>query len=399
MSFVGEFVAYLKTRTDAPPDFHVHGAMVSLAAALGNRVWCDGWARPIYPNIWAVNIAPSGYGKSTTLDMSQSLLQKAGLGGRVLPGAFSQEALTKRLATESNGVWFHQEFSAFLGTLGRDYNAGAMQWLTEIYDVPEEYPRILMKDTFTLQRPCVSMLGASSPDWFAQAYHESALRGGFLARFIFCPSSTPGAYVGHPGPREEGAEAALSWHLKQVGELRGKANLTPILPAFREWDRVARERLRKDCPPEFAGMRSRAGVLVLKAALLFHVSEDASNLELEARDLRNAIKYVEDVHLKAERYLDEEVAHDKKELQRMRIKDILRRGGGHRTWSDTLKLSKMDRFEFKNATETLMDSGMVRLEKEGRTQWLMLDSPRVHPDSPQFPQIHPNGRNGAMEPE
>jgi hypothetical protein len=129
-------------------------------------------------------------------------------------------------------------------------------------------------------------------------------------------------------------------------------------------------------------MRSRAGVLVLKAAVNFHVSRDATNLELDQQDLRNAIRYVDDAHRKAEKFLDEEVAHDKKEQQRMRVRDILRRGGGQRTWSDTLKLSKLDRFEFKGAIETLLDSGLVAVQKEGRTQWLVLQQLDQNENSP-----------------
>jgi len=58
--FLGEFIAYLKRRTDCPADFHIHAGMAALAAALGNRVWCDGWARAISPNLWIVILAPSG---------------------------------------------------------------------------------------------------------------------------------------------------------------------------------------------------------------------------------------------------------------------------------------------------------------------------------------------------
>src|SRR5262249_22707391 len=77
MSFLDDFVGYLQTRTDAPSDFHVHAGMVALSTAVGNRVWTHGWTRPVYPNLWAVVIAPSGYGKSAPLDMAERVLRKA----------------------------------------------------------------------------------------------------------------------------------------------------------------------------------------------------------------------------------------------------------------------------------------------------------------------------------
>jgi hypothetical protein len=43
----------------------------------------------------------------------------------------------------------------------------------------------------------VTILGASSPDWFAQAFKGTALRGGWLlARFLFCPSREAGRPIG-----------------------------------------------------------------------------------------------------------------------------------------------------------------------------------------------------------
>ena len=202
-SFLREFVRYVGTRTDAPADFHLHSGMVALAAAIGNKVWCDGWSRHVYPNLWVVNIAPSGFGKSVPLDMAQSILQQARLGQRVLPSSFSQEGLSKALEQQPSSVWFIQEFAAFQGMLNRSYNDGMMQWLTDIYDVPEEYTRTLMSGIARLRSPAVSILAASSPDWFAASFKESALRGGFLARFLYCPCFEPAAYVGHPGPRDD----------------------------------------------------------------------------------------------------------------------------------------------------------------------------------------------------
>jgi hypothetical protein len=341
--------------------------MVALATALGSKVFCEGWSRPIYPNLWVVNIAPSGYGKSIALDMAEALIDRAGLTDKKLPGSFSQEGLIRHLAQHPQGVWFLQEFSAFLSALDRGYNDGAQQWLTEVFDVPAQMPRVLTGERIVLQSPCISILGASSPSWFAAAYKESALRGGFLARFLFCPSSTPGSYVGHPGPRDFGHEEYLASHLRRISERVGYFDMKEAMPLFREWDEARRQALRIDCPPEFAGMRSRAGMMVLKAAMLFHMSDDPSTLKLTEKDIRNAIKYVESAHAKAEKFLTDEVAHDAKGQQRLKIIEILHRQGGRTDWSTGLKRSKLDRGAFKDAVLTLRDTGDVTLHYEGRT--------------------------------
>jgi hypothetical protein len=96
--FTDAFVNYLRSRTDAPPEFHLHAAMAALSYAAGSNIWCDGWGRPIYPNLWLIIIAPSGYGKSVPLDMADAIVRKAGLGQGILPGSFSQEALLSELS-------------------------------------------------------------------------------------------------------------------------------------------------------------------------------------------------------------------------------------------------------------------------------------------------------------
>jgi len=378
MSFLSDFCAYLRSRSDCPPDFFLQAGMVALSSALGSGVYCDGWSRFIYPNLWVINIAPSGYGKSVALDMAEALLDMAGLSDRKLPGSFSQEGLIRHIEQHPQGVWVLQEFSSFLAVLSRGYNDGSQQWITEAFDVPTDMPRVLANERIVLHKPCISILGASSPAWFAAVYQESALRGGFLARFLFCPSTATGDYIGHPGPRDKGIEARLAWHLKKLSELDGKYDLSEIMPSFREWDQQRRIALRHDCPPEFAGMRSRAGLLVLKAAMLFHASDDYESMTVTPKALRNAIKYVETAHEKAEKFLNEEVAQSVPEAERMRIKEILHRQGGSSDWSTVLKRSRMDAGAFARAITTMIETGEVGKGYEGRTKTLAL--------IPQFPE-------------
>ena len=366
-TFLGDFGRYMKTRTDAPPDFFVHAGMAALSVALGNRVYCDGWTRHIYPNVWIVLIAPSGYGKAAAPDMAVSLLRKANLGDFILPDSFSMEALLTTLEKTPVGLFELQEFAAFIGMLNRDYMSGTMPLLTKLYDCPDEEKRTLLKTTITITKPCLSILGASSPDWFADAFKQKDLRGGFYARFLFCPSSESGEYVGLPPPRNDRDEAPLAYHLKTAGQLRGKMDFGAVRAPMNEWDRAARLKARRDCPPEFAGSRSRAGALVLKAAMLFCASRDPETLIITRSDLDQAITYVEDTQTKAERFLTEEVAQNPDEADRIKIVDIVRRAGGRLQWSLALKGARLSAFKFKNAVETLKQSDRLWIAK-GRTE-------------------------------
>ena len=371
MTFLGEFVRYLKSRTDAPPDFHLHAGMAALSVAAGNHIYADGWSTDIYPNLWTCVIAPSGMGKSVGLDMAGAVLRRAGLGHRILPGSFSQEGLWEALKKESSGIFILQEFAAFMGLLGREYNAGAQAWLTSVFDVPATDTRKLRGQEVELRLPFVTILGASSPDWFAESFKASSLRGGFLARFLFCPSREPGPYVGHPGPRDDALETTLADHLRQVSENYGRVDFSGVWRQFNEWDRAARERVR-NCPPEFAGMRSRAGVLVIKSAMLFHLSRKPANLRIEAEDVDNAIKFVERSHRLAETYLSEEVPQDREEGDRIRVLEVLRRSEGRAPRSRVLQNSHLSARRLDAAIETLRQAERIQVERDGKSVWYVL---------------------------
>jgi hypothetical protein len=408
MSFLGDFARYLRTRTDCPPDFHYHAGLVALATALGNRVCCHGWTRPIYPNLWSVVIAPSGYGKSAPLDMCERIVAKAGLVDLVLPGSFSQEALYGVLKDKPVGTFVLQEFSAFLGMLSKEYNAGCTQFLTEIYDCPESVRRLTYKHgEFLILRPCVSILGASSPSWFADSFKTKDLSGGFLARFMFCPSVEAGPAIGSPGPPDDASEAGLADHLRQAATLGSPArplyaDLSAVEGIFDTWDRDERKKLRADPDPLFSGMRSRSGVMVRKAAMLFAVSRDAKRLVVTKGDLDHAINFVDHSHSLAEKFLTEEVAQDADEADRIKIIDILRRHDGRLPWWEMLKLSRMRADKCRRAVDTLVQAGRLELLKakgqgSREQQWVCLVGHPVPLASLVSREISRNGETPARE--
>jgi hypothetical protein len=109
-------------------------------------------------------------------------------------------------------------------------------------------------------------------------------------------------------------------------------------------------------------MRSRAGLLVLKTAMLFRVSADPANLVVTLRDLERAIEYVERCQQRAEKFLNDEVTRDRHEVHRLRILEILRRAGGRLLWSRALMNSHLTAREFNEAVLTLQQTEQVLIE-------------------------------------
>lgn len=367
--FTRMFREYLMTRTDCPPDFHTHAALTTLAAALGNRVWTHGRARPVYPNVWSVVIARSGSGKSVPLDMSVTLLRRAGLGDVLMPATFSQEGLTEAVLAQPVGLFVLQEFARFMQVLGKDYNSDSMQALTEWFDVPDEDIRVLRGQRKTITKPTISILGASSPQWFEDTYKASMLRGGFLARFLFAPSEERGKPVDDPGAPDTGIETVMADHLRDVAAMAGEMDFSGVRDPLVVWVREQRAALDR-VPVDFHGMRARAELMVKKVAMLFHAGSDPRTLRITERDLRNAIRFVERGYDLAERYITEHIATDRDEQDRILVRDLLYRAGGSLGHSETLRASKMSAERLDRAVRTLSESGLVdvrHVRGKGRT--------------------------------
>lgn len=382
MSFVGEFVTYCRSRTEAPRDYHVGAALATLAVALGNRVRCDGRGRDIYPNVWIVNIGPSGIGKSIPQDVSRRVLERAGLGRHLLSESFSQEALYDELKDEPVRMFNLQEFSSFLQGMQREYNQGSIAWLTEMFDVPDTFRRklranVVRKDSglIELVKPCITILAATAPEWFAETFRQSNLRSGFYVRILYCPREGREDYVADPGPIDEGKETALADHVRRLTELEGRASFARVMRAFDAWEQDQRRSLAS-VHPDFAGMRARAGLMVKKMAMLFHVSEAPGDLTITQADLERAISYVERTHDEAERFLSERVAHSRDDAQRLRVLEIVERAGGQVDRSKVLRDGHMSARDYESAVKTLEMSGQLqrltrRAEGQKRaSEWL-----------------------------
>ena len=360
MSFVKEFVDYAASRTDAPKDWHIYAALSALSVALGTGTWADGRSRAIYPNIWCVNIGPSGFGKSVPLDLVTMLLRRAGLEKHMLPDTFSLEALYDVLAAEPTRIAVMQEFGSFMDMLGREYMAGAQKAITNWYDVPDDDVRQLRSGIKPIKKPFITILGASTPEWFADSFKADMLRGGFLARFLFCPAEKRGAHVEHPGPHRDAVLDGMADHLRLVRDSAlGRADFSKVLRKFNEWDREQRAHI-SDVDPQLGGIASRGSVLVQKATMLFHASADPYSTTPEAADLDNAIKFVERSHRMAFTYLTEKVAHNRDDKDALRVLEIVRtRGGECVPRALVLRDSHLSAPSLDRAERTLVESGRL----------------------------------------
>lgn len=189
MNFTDRYTKWAESFTDAPVIFHRFVAYWVLSTLIGRRVWMhlgDEW---LFPNLWMVVLAPSSfYRKSTALSIGQRIVEAVSPGLR-LPSEWSEESLIAQMAKgQAHGAMVCYEFKGLLATLQKDYNRGAQSLLTELYDNPPDFVRkkgVEEIKEFRIERPYLTVLGASTIEWLLQSVQGGDIAGGFLARFLF----------------------------------------------------------------------------------------------------------------------------------------------------------------------------------------------------------------------
>lgn len=296
--FLRSYVDYCADTTDAPHIFHLGVGVGILGAALGNNVRIPSWARQeIYPNIWLVLIAPSGFmRKSASLRLGKRLLSQS-VPKALLPDDWTPEKLASILQDNPAGLLTISEFTRILAMLERDYNLGSKEMLTELYDSPAQWVVERQKARKRIiENAAVSLLGATTLDWLEDRVKSKDLRGGFLARFLFLPARKRGPRVRTQPSVSNIIRLSLSDHLKTVAELEGQADYSPVWKSFDNWlynYEVMAE--SGGMPPELAGMYSRTGTTTLKLALIMQASL-RPQLEITEEALTKAITLIEFVH-------------------------------------------------------------------------------------------------------
>lgn len=180
MGFLEEYQKWATDCCDAPPIFHGFCGLGALASVMARRIRFPFGAGYVYPNVWILLVGSSGSRKSQSMKLMRGLLQNAK--SPIFPNEFSQEKLMSLIAERKHGTFCISEFSQFMGNIRKGYNEGTLGFLTDIYDVPEEYTRTTQKSEHTLIRPTVVLFACSTPDYMGA--NEDEWASGFGPRFL-----------------------------------------------------------------------------------------------------------------------------------------------------------------------------------------------------------------------
>lgn len=191
-AFYSEYISLFEDCSDAPTEFILTSLLPSLGAAISSSRWISWGNKNIYPNIWTMLVGPSTLvRKSTSINIGLHFNNERDVKqvGRsyILPNDGSFAALLAVLEREKQGVLKHSEVASLIEGMGKGYNNNMKSLFTDFFDVPGVH-KIHLKgeEDLIIERPIFSMATGTTINWLKQNITRNDCESGFLARFLFC---------------------------------------------------------------------------------------------------------------------------------------------------------------------------------------------------------------------
>lgn len=283
---------YDYTLTSEPPTaFHFACAYTVLGATMRRRVFFDKTFYKVYPNVALVLIAPTGKcRKSSATNIALSLGRACDV--NVLSERVTPEALITGLGGESDscGLVYAPELAVFLGK--QKYLDGMVPLLTTLFDAPDVWKSTtITRGESSLTNVALSLLGASTLEWFVDALPREAFSGGFMSRLLFVVQEETDRKFALPIRPEGHYWESLREDLAEISEIRGEVVLHPIA---REWYEqwYMRHHEIPAFDPQFAGYIERKPDHLLRMAFILQVASSGM-LEIQVDDLMQALEILD----------------------------------------------------------------------------------------------------------
>ena len=247
----------------------------------------------LYPSLWIILVAPQGRGhKSASLSIARKLIQRIpeNLQPRMLASKLTPEALVKSLAAQAISPEILKTidatmisivkkpaqallYSSDLGVLlGKEkYNQGMIALLTDLYDTPDEWQsETVMRGDQRLYDVCLSIMGASTPDWMQTMLPSDAFKGGFMSRMLLI--GYPDDWhirIADPAPPDEAIGSHLVSKLTEMARFETRIVWSD---ACRDWFHDWYSTLKDPEPGPKAAYLERKQDQLLRLAILVELS-------------------------------------------------------------------------------------------------------------------------------
>ena len=225
-----------------PASFHETLGLFALSVAVARRVCLRVSTTAIYPNVYAMLIAPSTlFRKTTALNLTQAVIRMAGLDRTLLAPLQTPESLLGELSTRKPATfavwgteeqdawraerafaaqrgWILEEGSRLLDSFNRDYSAGLLPLVLALFDCPDrEVYQTVGRGRQVVANAYLNILGATTPaSMRVHLANPQHWANGLWARFVLVtPDGDLPPWAFWPDPMD--IPANLAGHLHCLG--------------------------------------------------------------------------------------------------------------------------------------------------------------------------------------
>ncbi len=228
--WLGDYVDFASRASPLTPRaFHIAGGLFAGSLAIARRLHLRVSTTTIYPNVYVLFVGHSTLPRKTTaMGVLRGLLRAAEMGPFLLADRQTPEALVldmglhvppsfdqwpsaererwlqeRRLAAQRG--WLLEEASHLLDSFNRDYSAGLLPLVLDLFDAADEGARrnTVSRGSESVRQPYLSIFGATT--YGALQVHlarEAHWSNGLWARFALVADDTLGQWQFWPPPME-----------------------------------------------------------------------------------------------------------------------------------------------------------------------------------------------------
>jgi hypothetical protein len=287
------YLDYASKISETPLDMLFWAGVSAVSGALQRRVFIDQGRFQLYPNFFIVFVADAGViQKSTTINTAIGLLKKVE-GIIIAPDATTWEGfikfmeenhqsdgtLTENLDAEQSKTSAVTISASELSTFIDPQNKPMLSALTKLWDNEDVFVKLTkFSGTEEIEKPCVNLIGGTTPSWMRDSFDRWSREGGFVSRTIFIYGAKKRQLVAFPKknltPDYYKTQTKLIEDLGAIGKLSGEYILDPhMMEIAEEWYRLHNEKVLKSGYVDSSGFKDRKQAHILKLAMVLAASQ------------------------------------------------------------------------------------------------------------------------------
>lgn len=362
MNFIQKYVDYASEFTDAPKIIHYRTALMLISSTIQRNLYLVQGHKWIYPNLFMLIIAPSSfYRKSYSISIAEDIIREIDP-TILMPNEFSREKIVEMMQRQPTGLFTMYEFSNFMGMCSRDYMAGTVSMITELFDSPLEYRREIKEKTYIIERPFLNILGASTIDWLEATIKEKEITGGFLPRFLIVTAPRKDKIVAFQPESDKVKRAELVSILKEYALLSGKMWFNSKAIAFYEKWYIDYENYYGHDEVMLTGFYTRLTEYAKKFAILLNI-DAGKGMEIGEDIVRDSCSMAKGFAEETKDLILHGFSISKFDSERNKVENIIKKNKKI-SRSDLLRKSKISSFELSRIIQTLIESEKIEENKQ-----------------------------------